>query len=448
VKLRTRLTWGSAIVTAVSTLLIGGYAIVASHNSAIALIDQSLDQVAVSVHGQSNDALSQALFAVQTSNTSLTLVHFSADRGATVLVDSGLGVTPKPSLIELRGALRKPLSISGAESYRMRSVQLSDGEFIIIASSMSGIDAGFKRDVEHLIGFILVCLLLASWATWLLMRRDVRKIEDLIDSATEISNGNTSLEVSVSSGDSEVDQLGVALNRMVISLRRTAEVEERAAKRMQEFIGDASHELRTPLTVIKGYVELLSGIRMSDSTQRERAYGRVKSEIIRMESLISDILFLAEFGESRITESEIFDLSGLVSEHLSDFVGLNPSRQIDKEIDVGISCNGIKAHMARLLTNGFGNISQHTPAEAPVLVTLKRTSGGIELDLEDGGPGLSAEVYRNGIQSFQRFDKARSREDGGSGLGMSIIFTIVREHGGSVSLKKSDLGGLDLHVRL
>jgi two-component system OmpR family sensor kinase len=235
---------------------------------------------------------------------------------------------------------------------------------------------------------------------------------------------------------------------MVVSLRRTVEIEERAAKKMQEFIGDASHELRTPLTVIKGYVELLSGVRMIDPIQRVRAYGRVQSEILRMESLISDILFLAEFGESRIAEPEDFDLSELVNEHLTDFVRLNPSRLVSKAVGDGIRLEGLKDHMARLLTNAFGNISGHTPADAPVRVTLRQVNGEVALDIEDGGPGLEEDVYRNGIQGFQRFDKSRSREDGGSGLGMSIIFTIVREHGGSVSLRKSDLGGLDLHVRL
>jgi two-component system OmpR family sensor kinase len=448
VKLRTRLTLGSAIVTAASTLLIGAFAITSSHNSAIALIDQSLAQVVVSVHGQSNDALSQALFAVQTSNASLTLVHFSADRVATILVDSNLKVIPKPSLAELRRGLSKPLSITAAESYRMRTVQLPDGEFIIVAASLGEINTRFKSDVEHLLGFILLCLLFASLATWLLMRRDIGKIELLVDSATEISNGDTSVEVPVSSGDSEVDQLGVALNRMVVSLRRTAEVEERAAKRMQEFIGDASHELRTPLTVIKGYVELLSGVRMTDSIQRERAYGRVNSEIVRMESLISDILFLAEFGEAKVTEPETFDFSELVSAHLSDFARLNSPRQIIDEIGDGIIFEGVKAHVARLLTNALANISRHTPTDAPVRVTLKKENGGVALDVEDGGPGLSENMYLNGIQSFQRFDKSRSREDGGSGLGMSIIFTIVREHGGWVSLQRSELGGLDLHVRM
>jgi two-component system OmpR family sensor kinase len=137
-----------------------------------------------------------------------------------------------------------------------------------------------------------------------------------------------------------------------------------------------------------------------------------------------------------------------VNEHLVDFSKLNPSRRLVSQIADGIILEGVKAHMARLMVNGLGNISRHTPHDAPVRVTLKEGEGRIDLDLEDGGPGLSEDVYRNGIQSFQRFDKSRAREDGGSGLGMSIIFSIVREHGGSVTLRKSDLGGLDLHVRL
>lgn len=447
-KLRTRLTLGSAAVTAISTLLIGGFAIASSHNSDIALIDQSLDQVAVSVHGQSNDALSEALFTVQASNLALTLVLLTADHKSTVLNESKLGVVPEPSSREVKGALLKAQTISGTEPYRLRTVRLPDNEYILVAASLRDVDKQFKSDVLHLLGFIFLCLLLAGLAIWLLVRRDIKKIEQLIDSATEISNGDTSLDLAVSSGDSEVDQLAKALNHMVMALRRTAEVEERAAKRMQEFIGDASHELRTPLTVIKGYVELLAGIRMTDPEQRERAYGRVNSEIVRMESLIQDILFLAEFGESRVADSVEFDLSELVAAHLNDFATLNAGRQITTQIAEGIKFEGSDVHIARLLVNAFGNISRHTPTDAPVRVILQGNKEGIELDIEDGGPGLPENIYQNGIQSFRRFDRSRSREDGGSGLGMSIIFAIVHEHGGTVTLKKSDLGGLDLHIVL
>ncbi|MEK6647803.1 MAG: histidine kinase dimerization/phospho-acceptor domain-containing protein [Actinomycetota bacterium] len=447
-KLRTRLTLGSAAVTAISTLLIGGFAITSSHNSDIALIDQSLDQVAVSVNGQSNDALSQALFTVQASNLALTLVLLNADHQATVLNESKLSVVPEPSDQDIESALLQAQTIPAAESYRLRTVQLPDGEYILVAASLRDVDTLFKSNLLHLLGFIALCLLIAGLAIWLLVRRDIKKIEQLIDFATQISDGDTSLDLTAPSGDSEVDQLATALNRMVIALRRTVEIEERATKRMQEFMGDASHELRTPLTVIKGYVELLSGVRMTDSEQRERAYSRVNSEIARMESLIQDILFLAEFGESRVVDSVEFDLSELVTAHLNDFAALNAGRQITTQIAGGIKFKGSDAHIARLLANAFGNISRHTPIDAPVQVRLKENEEEIELAIEDGGSGLSEDVYRNGIQSFQRFDRSRSRENGGSGLGMSIIFAIVHEHGGTVTLRKSNLGGLDLHIVL
>jgi two-component system OmpR family sensor kinase len=77
---------------------------------------------------------------------------------------------------------------------------------------------------------------------------------------------------------------------------------------------------------------------------------------------------------------------------------------------------------------------------------LERTSEGVHLAIEDGGPGLPDGTYATGMQSFQRFDKSRSRENGGSGLGMSIIFAIAREHSTSVALRRSDLGGLGVHL--
>ena len=79
-------------------------------------------------------------------------------------------------------------------------------------------------------------------------------------------------------------------------------------------------------------------------------------------------------------------------------------------------------------------------------VTLKRIGGRVDLFIEDGGPGLPDGAYSGGIQGFQRFDKSRSREHGGSGLGMSIIFAIAREHSAGVALRRSDLGGLGIHL--
>ena len=108
--------------------------------------------------------------------------------------------------------------------------------------------------------------------------------------------------------------------------------------------------------------------------------------------------------------------------------------------------NGSESHIARLFTNVFGNISRHTPKDAPVHVSLLRGEHGISIVIEDGGPGLPESAYQEGMRNFQRFDRSRSRQDGGSGLGMSIIYAIVREHGGAVTLRPSNLGGLGIHL--
>jgi signal transduction histidine kinase len=427
-------------------MLIGGFAISSTHKSQIALLDKSIDVVSASIHQDSTAALSEALYAVQQSDISLSLVYFSATKVATVLTQAQLKKVPNPTETELKNSFSRPQSHVGIESYRFRSVHLTQEEYVVIAGSLGEINAQYKSDRFRLLGFAFVWLILAIFATWIYIRRDIKQIENLIRSATDISNGNTGVEIPAGQGDSEVDQLSDSLNRMVIALRRTAEIEEASAKRMQDFLGDASHELRTPLTVVKGYIELLSGADLADPAHRKRAFDRVGSEITRMENLIKDLLFLAEFGLTPDFAMEELDFSDLVQSHISDFQLLNSARPIEVDLVPDVVLSGSRPHLERLLANIFGNITRHTPNEAPVRVTLLKVGPGLELIIEDGGPGLPENAYQSGVQSFQRFDKSRSREHGGSGLGMSIIFAIVNEHKGKVILGKSALGGLRLHL--
>ena len=445
-KLRTRITLASAAVTSISTLLIGGFAVNASHNSGIALLDKSLNQVATSVRGHTNAALSEALYSVQQSDIALTLVYYTAQKQPSVLNESKLTVVPNPTTREMKVSLKRPMTHTGIENFRFRTIALSDGEYLVVAASLQDIDKQYRADFLRLLLFILMCLVAAGIAIWGLVRRDVKRIEVLIATAGDISSGDTEVDIAPAHGNSEIDQLAQSLNKMVAALRRTAEIEEQAAIKMQDFLGDASHELRTPLTVVKGYVELLSGKAMADPEKRARAFERVGAEIVRMETLISDLLFLAEFGDVPNQEFLKIDISEILLSHLADFSTLNDSRQIDANIEEGATIQGSTPHIARLISNIFGNISRHTPSNAPVRVTLQRVGGRVDLLIEDGGPGLPDGAYSSGIQGFQRFDKSRSREHGGSGLGMSIIFAIAREHSAHVALQRSDLGGLGIHL--
>jgi two-component system OmpR family sensor kinase len=101
-----------------------------------------------------------------------------------------------------------------------------------------------------------------------------------------------------------------------------------------------------------------------------------------------------------------------------------------------------------LIQNILNNISRHTPTDAPVRIELSRQGKRSTLVVEDGGPGLPESSYRDDIELLNRFDSARSRETGGSGLGLSIIAAIVYEHNGKLTLRKSVLGGLAVEILL
>jgi len=228
---------------------------------------------------------------------------------------------------------------------------------------------------------------------------------------------------------------------------------------MQHFLGDASHELRTPLTVIKGYVEL--AIKSENQSDSKKFLTKSTSEIQRMEGLISDILLLAEIGELPQTPEEKINFSQLVTNLLDGFRATSPERLVESTVAPDISFIGDEYILTQMVSNIFANIRRHTPVDAPVRVNLSRSSNSISLVIEDGGPGMAIlnepglnggslrtrKLNREG-RVFHRFDKSRSRESGGSGLGISIIEGAVKRYSGSVELKRSDLGGLAVGITL
>jgi len=216
---------------------------------------------------------------------------------------------------------------------------------------------------------------------------------------------------------------------------------------MQEFVGDASHELRTPLTVIKGYIELLGKSDALDAAGKERAIERLGSEIVRMERLISDLLLLAEIGEqARSKADDAINLSDILRIHVTDLKLLNSQRTVEDSITPEVFIVGSLPHIQQLIANIFSNIRRHTADGVAVYVHLAYEIDGVRLVVGDGGVGLPDEAYESGIQQFRRFDTSRSRESGGSGLGMSIMQAIVAEHHGQLTLRKSRLGGLELDI--
>jgi len=446
-KLRSRLSLATASITILVSLSIGAASIVTAERSEISKLDSIMETLLSQILNSENP-LGDAFYYSQEFSVPLA-VALLPDGGELTLLTEPVGTFEKlPSPSELDQAKTRGIEISGETPYRIRTFQLTDREYIIIATSLDEVEATRSKNIQSLFGFIFIAVILGTSLILFFIRRDISKIEVLVDTATKISEGDSLVKIESSSGDSEVDRLTVALNKMVTSLQHALDVEKESASRMQEFLGDASHELRTPLTVIKGYVELLSKAQLVEPEQSARAYSRLTSEIERMEILIRDLLLLAELGQKTAEFNEEVNLSELLHTQVNDLKTLDSQRLVQTLISNDIYLNGSRLHLQQMLANAFGNIRRHTPTDAPVQISLTSSNGKIHLAIADGGPGLPTRAYVEGRQHFQRFDKSRSRETGGSGLGMSIMSGIITEHGGSLELGVSKLGGLLLEITL
>jgi two-component system, OmpR family, sensor kinase len=445
-KLQRRLKITSALTIATVAVSIGGFAIIRNHQVTLNRIDQALNSVVVSAKANHVDPLSEALVA--TSDTDLTLAYVSLNHAIVVVRGTGNLFEVAPSTANLKLAIGHGLTLKTPRQIRIRTIDMPDNEFIIVASSLSALQKQDRSDVNALLVFVLFATACGTLLVGRTVKRDFHEVDALIENATQISQGNTDVEIRLHAGNSEIDQLARALDRMVDSLQSSVQLERETHERMQEFLGDASHELRTPLTVIKGYVELLSQDAISDMAPYDRYLGRVTSEIQRMEALINDLLLLAELGDHRVSPAESVPLSEIVNVHVIDLQELEPHRDIALSIEPDIHIAGVSSLIQQLLANLSSNLRRHTPESAAVAIGLVTSGRYACLTIDDGGPGLPDGSYDQPATHFKRFDSSRARESGGSGLGMSIITAIVRQHQGILELSQSHLGGLRTVIKL
>ena len=336
-------------------------------------------------------------YLAQVSVIPVTAAYITNTNDFNTLTFGGQDFLTRPTLSQVISADYHPVNISN--QMRMRTFELPNDEYLVMAESTADINKSVGLLAKDLVVFIIVIDLLGIFTTYIFFRNDLK------------------------------------LNELNIALRKQSES-------MQEFLGDASHELRTPLTVIKGYFELAQ--RAEDKQTSAKYLAKSESEIIRMETLIREILLLAELGEWPISHKQSVDFSAMLEEQIRTMQDLSPSRTLSADVASGIQIQGDQGLLTQMLANIFANIRQHTPADAPVEIRLTSTRNRVELMVGDGGPGLPESLVTSRI--FTRFDKSRARTTGGSGLGMSIIQAIVKAHDGSFSVANSSLGGLGIRI--
>jgi signal transduction histidine kinase len=358
---------------------------------------------------------------------------------------------PGPRAGDMQGKIVTLPSVDGSLQYRvlMQSGPRGDAFTFVTAASLEPVDSAVNVLVRTLALAGAAALAGASLLTWAVIRHDLKPVDRMVETAAAIAEGDLSRRVPDADPDTELGRLAVALNDMLTQIEDGIRQREAAEARLRRFVADAAHELRTPLTSLRGYAELYRQGALPTPEAVSTAMGRIESEGGRMARLVDDLLLLARTDQGRALEKEPVDLVRLAREAAGDFAAADPERALDRDLEGSAIVVGDPIRLRQVIDNLLTNVRIHTPAGTPARVSVQRNGEWAEVTVADAGPGIPLEDQPRIFERFWRGDPSRGRSaGGGSGLGLSIVDSLVRAHGGKISVQSSPGQGSAFTLRL
>lgn len=280
---------------------------------------------------------------------------------------------------------------------------------------------------------LLTAVLLYGGMRW--TRHVVKPLEEMKGAAVRLSKGDYMARVPAESKD-EFGQLARTFNEM-------AEAIQKENEQRKTFLATVSHELRTPLSYIKGYSEaMINGI-----GRPEQQLSIIQREAARMERLVNDLLELIRLDSNKMNiEKTFLPLADLVYRTVDTFRLKHDRFALD--IDEETIVYGDEDRLSQVMTNIIDNAVRYSQKNKPIYITLRQEKDQVKWIVRDIGAGMPEEEIPKVTNQFYRINKARTREDGGSGLGLSIVKQIVERHGGELNIQSEAGVGTTVTVTL
>ncbi len=329
--------------------------------------------------------------------------------------------------------------------YRAVAVAVPQGTmFVALSLNPTNDTLGSLRRVE-ILASLAVVLIMGTLVLWL-VRRDLRPLREMAQTADAIASGDLGRRVPQETPTTEVGRLGTALNEMLTQIESAFAEKSASEERLRQFVADASHELRTPLTTIRGYVELLRRGGISDEAGSRRALQRVEGEAIRMGGLVEDLLLLAELDRGRPLLAQPVGLHRICSDVVDDNNAFDHEHTLTMVPGNEVMVVGDAERLTQVAHNLVRNALTHTPPGSTVRVSVRSEAGMGVLSVTDNGPGLDPVAAARVFDRFYRGDPGRSGP--GTGLGLSIVLAIAEALGGMAEVQSPGHSGATVLVRI
>ena len=381
---------------------------------------------------------------VNSSGVGHVLVHPARDPDAYPAV----GTAPEVGVPETVGD-----STGGSAKYRIVARMTGDARFpsgyLVAWSPLDDIAATIQQLILLELLITLGLLVLLGFSASLIIRRELKPLEEMAAAADEIAGGELERRVAPGDATTEVGRLGTAFNGMLDGISGLLDEQQRNENRLRQFVADASHELRTPVAAVRGYSELYKAGMLPDEAAVGRAMDRMGFEARRMGGLVEDLLTLIKADAEQPRAHEPVDLAQLLVGVVDDAAVIDDTRTwrlIGTTRATMVMGDRLRLH--QLFANLLSNVRTHTPPGTTATISLLAGQHEVAVNVTDDGPGVSPGALPRLFDRFFRADESRSRENGGSGLGLSIAAAIVRSHGGRILASNAPGHGLVMTVVL
>jgi signal transduction histidine kinase len=301
-----------------------------------------------------------------------------------------------------------------------------------LATSLVVVDRTLNVLVIVLLLGSVIAMAIAGVVGWLTTQRALAPLEAVTQTALRISKADD-LSRRISYQGPPDDEVGQLIHEFNQTLHRL----ENLFNTQRRFLADVGHELRTPLTVIKGNVDLIQRIGSFD----EESLSSIQNEVDRLTRMVGDLLLLAQAESGKLPlDIRLVEMDTLLLEVLNEMSVLAQDKLMLRlgEIDQVLVCGDLD-RLKQVLVNLVGNAINYTPSGGVVTLELGKVDQQSKLTIQDTGPGIPGEDLPHVFERFYRGEKSRtrSRDGKGFGLGLSIAYWIIRNHGGSIEVEST-----------
>ncbi|CAM5453045.1 histidine kinase OS=Streptomyces cyaneofuscatus OX=66883 GN=G3I52_20860 PE=4 SV=1 [Streptomyces cyaneofuscatus] len=279
-------------------------------------------------------------------------------------------------------------------------------------------------------------LAVVAGVTWLVTRRALRPVEGIRrEMAAITASEDLARRVPEPGSRDEIAALARTTNETLTAL-------EASVERQRRFVADASHELRSPIASLRTQLEV------AEAHPELLDLPGAVADTVRLQVLAADLLLLARLDAGEKPGAARLEVGALVREEVSQRTGdrIAVTVEVEAAEDASYEVNGSRGQLARVVGNLLDNAQRH--AESLVAVRVAADGAGVRVEVRDDGAGVPEDERERIFERFVRLDDARSRDDGGAGLGLAIARDVATRHGGTLTVHRAPEGGAAFRLQL